>query len=99
MSKTKNIINCFNELKEDYSIKSKHKSPRFSVMKNGKINQTYVKGERKKSMRDVWDISYLNSQSKERIGYSTQKPKELIKRIIECSTKERDMVLDFFGGG
>ena len=31
----------------------------------------------------------------ERCGYKTQKPKELIKRII-CSTNEGDMVLDCF---
>ena len=33
------------------------------------------------------------------MGYATQKPEALIKRIIECSTNENDIVLDFFGGG
>lgn len=31
-------------------------------------------------------------------GYPTQKPEKLLKRIIEASTKEGDIVLDFFGG-
>ena len=90
----------FNELQEPYSKKSKHKSPRLSVVnENGTLDQSYVEGKREKSMRSVWDISYVNSQSQERRGYPTQKPEKLIKRIIECSTKENDVVLDFFRGG
>jgi len=48
--------------------------------------------------RDTWDVSYINSQSAERIGYPTQKPEELIERIIKASSNEGDIVLDFFGG-
>jgi site-specific DNA-methyltransferase (adenine-specific) len=50
-------------------------------------------------MRDVWDISILNSQAKERIGYPTQKPEALLHRIIECASNEGDIVLDPFVGG
>ena len=54
---------------------------------------------------DVWTycenekLTQLNSMSKERIGYKTQKPEVLIDRIIRSSTNEDDIVLDFFGGG
>lgn len=48
---------------------------------------------------DVFKIDFLNSNSKEKVGYKTQKPGALVKRIIECCTKENDVVLDFFGGG
>ena len=34
----------------------------------------------------------------EKIGYPTQKPEQLLKRIILSSTNEGDIVLDFFGG-
>jgi len=34
----------------------------------------------------------------ENVGYPTQKPEQLIKRIIEASTNAGDIVLDFFGG-
>lgn len=34
----------------------------------------------------------------ENVGYPTQKPEILLKRIIEASTREGDLVLDFFGG-
>ena len=48
---------------------------------------------------DVFKIDFLNSNSKENFGYKTQKPEALIKRILECGTKENDLVMDFFGGG
>ncbi len=53
---------------------------------------------RMKSMRDVWDISYLNSQAKERTGYPTQKPRSLLERIISASSNEGDIILDPFCG-
>ncbi|MEI7621361.1 MAG: site-specific DNA-methyltransferase, partial [Candidatus Moraniibacteriota bacterium] len=48
--------------------------------------------------RDVWEISYINSQSDERLGYPTQKPEELLERIILASSNNGDLVLDAFGG-
>jgi len=48
--------------------------------------------------RDTWDVSYINSQSAERTGYPTQKPEELIEKIIKASSNEGDIVLDFFCG-
>ena len=47
---------------------------------------------------DWWEIPYLNSMSKERIGYPTQKPLILLERIIKASSNEGDMVLDPFCG-
>ena len=48
--------------------------------------------------RDTWDLSYINSQSAERINYPTQKPEKLLERIIKASSKKNDIVLDFFAG-
>ena len=50
------------------------------------------------SRRDVWDIPYLNSQSKERTGYPTQKPLRLLQRIVKTSSNSGDVVLDPFCG-
>ena len=50
------------------------------------------------SMRDVWEIPYLNSQARERLGYPTQKPLALLDRIIKASSSPGDMVLDPFCG-
>jgi site-specific DNA-methyltransferase (adenine-specific) len=49
--------------------------------------------------QDVWDdISPINSQAKERLGYQTQKPLELLERIISASSRKGDIVLDPFCG-
>jgi len=45
------------------------------------------------------DINRLYSGSPEFIGYPTQKPEKLLKRIILLSTNEDDTVLDPFVGG
>jgi DNA modification methylase len=47
----------------------------------------------------IWtDIPPINSQAKERLGYPTQKPIALLKRIIEASSNPGDVVLDPFCG-
>ena len=48
---------------------------------------------------DVWQIPALNPMSIERIGYPTQKPEELVERIVKASSNEGDVVADFFMGG
>jgi DNA modification methylase len=50
-------------------------------------------------IQNLWDdISPVNSQAHERIGYPTQKPLALMERIIEACTDEGDVVLDVFCG-
>ncbi len=73
------------------------------AIKEGKINLSdYAKvhdlGSTKTTANDVWIINYLNSQSKERTGYPTQKPLALLRRIIEASSNPDDIVLDPFCG-
>ena len=50
---------------------------------------------------DWWtDISKVQGNAAERIGYPTQKPESLMERIIKCASNEGDVVLDpFMGGG
>lgn len=49
-------------------------------------------------MRDVWEIPAVINVSKERLGYPTQKPEALLKRIILASSNKGDIVLDPFCG-
>lgn len=50
-------------------------------------------------LSDTWvDIDALNSGSDEIVGYPTQKPRALLQRMIEASTKEGDIILDPFCG-
>ena len=47
----------------------------------------------------IWDdISPIQAQSPERLGYPTQKPEALLERIIQASSNEGDVVLDPFCG-
>ncbi|GAG56482.1 unnamed protein product, partial [marine sediment metagenome] len=50
---------------------------------------------------DVWNDIYsyqTRTRSKEYLGYPTQKPEELLERIILASSNEDDIVADFFCG-
>lgn len=48
---------------------------------------------------DVWtDIDRLNQTAKERLGYPTQKPLALLRRIITVASKPGDVVFDPFCG-
>lgn len=54
--------------------------------------------EEKALPSDVWYIATINGMSVERIGYPTQKPEELIEKIVKASSNEGDLVADFFCG-
>ena len=91
----------FNQLFEPHSPKGRkrHKGRnRVSTIKDGALRQAYVNTNGQKAMRDVWEISYLNANAKERVGYPTQKPLTLLERIIEASSNPGDVVLDPFCG-
>jgi site-specific DNA-methyltransferase (adenine-specific) len=47
---------------------------------------------------DVWKIPFIAPSAKERLGYPTQKPIALLKRIIEASSNIGDIVFDPFCG-
>jgi len=47
---------------------------------------------------DVWDIGVINGMAVERLEYPTQKPEELLEKIIKASSNEGDLVADFFCG-
>ncbi len=47
---------------------------------------------------DVFDIQALNPMAKERMGYPTQKPEQLLERIIKASSNEGEIVLDAYCG-
>ncbi len=49
--------------------------------------------------RSWWDdVSILRHNSKDNVGYNTQKPEKLLERIIAASSNENSIVADFFGG-
>lgn len=48
--------------------------------------------------RDVWDISIIAGFKGERTGYPTQKPIELLERIVSTCSNPGDLILDCFVG-
>ena len=50
------------------------------------------------NMKDVWNVDMVGRTSAERNGYATQKPVELMRRIIEAGSREGDLTGDFFCG-
>ena len=76
--------------------KAKH-TFNYQAMKEG-----YFPGDRLKNentqMRSVWSITTAKKEEKEYGKHPTQKPLDLLKRIILASTKENDIVLDPFCG-
>ena len=78
----------FNPIREPYSISA----PR------GYAKEKYYHKDGK-VIGDVWQMNILGqNDKKERVGYDTQKPKELINRIILASSDEGDIVGDFYMG-
>lgn len=51
-----------------------------------------------KNPSNVWEISRLNSNSRERVGHVTQKPEAIMIRIIKSMSSEGDIVVDPFAG-
>ena len=63
------------------------------------LDRIDVLADKGKVVEDWWaDIALAVRSSKERVGYPTQKPLKLLKRIIAASSKPDDVVLDPFAG-
>ena len=96
---TKSDEYTFNEQHTPYTNKSLKRKRNYHTRIKG--DDIFVTSIDEKGVRenDVWtDINILNSQSKERTGYPTQKPLALLHRIIKTSSNEGDVVMDPFCG-
>lgn len=69
----------------------------YTSFKNGKEYKYYLEDG---SLPKDWfeDVTYISRDNKELTGYPTQKPKELLKRLILSVTNENDIVGDFYLG-
>ena len=59
---------------------------------------TEEKAARGKLPTDVWWHTIVSPTGKEKTGYPTQKPMGILRRVIQASSREGDLVVDFFGG-
>ncbi len=56
------------------------------------------KAARGKTPTDVWWMTIVSPQGRERTGYPTQKPLRLLERIVKIHSRPGDRLLDFFAG-
>lgn len=76
--------------------KAKH-TFNYDLMRNGDWFADFLKVPGKQ-MRSVWSIGALKKAEKKFGKHPTQKPLELLRRIILASTNENDLILDPFTG-
>jgi site-specific DNA-methyltransferase (adenine-specific) len=76
--------------------KAKH-TFHYTEMRNGDFPEDKIK-QPNLQMRSVWSISLTKPSEKQNGKHPTQKPSDLLKRIILASTNEGDIVIDPFCG-
>jgi len=69
----------------------------YEIMKNGSWSEDFLK-KPSSQMRSVWAISTPKSIEKKFGKHPTQKPEELLKRIVLASSNKGDLILDPFTG-
>ena len=95
-SKTKTNVFFPQEQKEYYAdLYGPNFKPSFEGRNQGKDEKGIF---RMAQVDDVWDMSGVFTLSDEHLPYDTQKPETLLTRIIKASSKEGDLVADFFCG-
>jgi len=82
--------------KNKKTVKSKHKF-NYQIMKNGDWPEDFIK-KPGLQMRSVWAINPPKKWEKTFGKHPTQKPIDLLVRIVLASTNKRDIVLDPFTG-
>jgi site-specific DNA-methyltransferase (adenine-specific) len=88
----KDLINA----KTKKQIKTKHKF-NYDLMKNGKWPEDFIK-KPGLQMRSVWSMGTPKPSEKKFGKHPTQKPIDLLVRIVLASTNKNDIVLDPFAG-
>ena len=92
-----------------FYAKSPAMIPDFSEVRDKRTEKSMKRAQNAKGARisadndtkipvDVWIIPAINSMARYRTGYPTQKPPELLERIIKSSCPKNGVVLDPFCG-
>ena len=79
----------------DSSERLRYKAKSF---RENKTYTAYEQNPKGKHPEDWWTMQPIMPSSKERVGYPTQKPIQLLNRIVKASSNEGDLVLDPFCG-
>ncbi len=91
LSKTKKYYFDLDSVRVPYDEKAQK-----AALKDKRLRpENIVKG---KNPTNVWEIGRLSGNSTERVGHPTQKPTEIIRRLVKALSYEGSLVLDFFAG-
>ncbi|HVC40080.1 MAG TPA: site-specific DNA-methyltransferase [Candidatus Dormibacteraeota bacterium] len=82
--------------KSDHWIFQRSEIERIPYMAPGLVGPE--KAARGKLPTDTWWLTIVPTSGSERTGYPTQKPLALLDRIVRASSREGDLVADFFCG-
>ena len=90
-AKTKKYYFDLDAVRELYDEETKR-----AYLKDKRLNPESV--EKGRNPTNVWRMSRLNGNSKERVGHPTQKPRRVIQRLVRALSYPGSTVLDFFSG-
>jgi len=92
----------FTPYKEEYIKKMfRYKDEDGRLYRKRRGGKQYLDEKPGNTIGDVWNDIYsyqTRTRSKKYLGYPTQKPEKLLKRIILSSSNEGDLIADFFCG-
>lgn len=90
-AKTKKYFFDLDAVREPYDEETKA-----VYLKDKRLNPESV--EKGRNPTNVWRMSRLNGNSLERVGHPTQKPAQVIERLVRALSYPGSTVLDFFAG-
>jgi len=93
-TKTENYTFNVDDVRTEYSQNTVKTFKSSSKAGFGKVPDL----ERGKVPEDWWYFPVVARLHSERTGYPTQKPEQLVERVIRASSNPGDLVLDFFSG-
>jgi adenine specific DNA methylase Mod len=98
-AKTPNsLFNYEKEIDSDLYYEKKAKGE--TVIKDG-VEYYVYNGELRtfeKQIGETWNINKVKRDGRETFGFNTQKPEDLLKRIVKVSSQDGSIVLDYFLG-
>lgn len=100
--KNSNSSYTFNTIQQplaDITLKIHKGKKQKAVIINGKrLSKDQLEESTGTPIPDYWYIPTIAGNARERLGYPTQKPEELLARIIKVSSRDSDLILDAFCG-
>jgi DNA modification methylase len=70
----------------------------YKNLNDKRIQKRISEGKTGAKLYDWWEVNQVKNVSKEKTEHPCQIPEEIIRRIIQTTAKEDDIIIDVFGG-